>query len=79
MVRAPLAAAVVFAVVVGAAGAADDYRNPTVGRDLALQIPGMHLAAVKRDLVDARRNVRNRDARSRAILRQAVAFARAEL
>jgi dienelactone hydrolase len=39
-------------------GAAEGYRNPTVGRELALQVPGMHRATVKKDVVYARRNGR---------------------
>ena len=33
------------------ASPASAYRNPTAGRDVALQIPGMHLAKVRRNLV----------------------------
>jgi phytoene dehydrogenase-like protein len=50
-----LAAALATALQMGT-GAADGYRNPTVGRELALQI--MHLATVKRDVVYARRGGR---------------------
>jgi acetyl esterase/lipase len=32
------------------AAAAGDYRNPTAGSAVALQLPGMHLARVQRDL-----------------------------
>jgi acetyl esterase/lipase len=35
------------------AGSVPDYVNPTPGRDIALQIPGMHRAAVRRDLLYA--------------------------
>jgi dienelactone hydrolase len=51
-----LRVASVLAVVLslGGAAVAADYRNPTVGRELALQIPGMHRAVVKRDVVYAR-------------------------
>jgi dienelactone hydrolase len=44
--------------VVIATAATDAYRNPTVGRELALQIPGMHRAMAKRNVVYARRNGR---------------------
>jgi acetyl esterase/lipase len=52
--RVPLAALVVAVVLasVAAAGTAE-YRNPTVGRELALQVPDMHLAQVKRNVVYA--------------------------
>jgi acetyl esterase/lipase len=46
-----------LAVLTGAT-VAGDYRNPTVGRELALQIPGMHRALVKRNVVYARRRGR---------------------
>jgi acetyl esterase/lipase len=36
-----------------------EYRNPTVGRELALQVPDMHLTAVKRDVEYARPNGRS--------------------
>jgi acetyl esterase/lipase len=52
--RARLVAFSVIALLVGV-GAGDGYRNPTVGRELALQVPGMHRAIVKKDLVYARR------------------------
>jgi dienelactone hydrolase len=55
--RARLAAFSVIALLVGVA-AGDDYRNPTVGRELALQIPGMHRAVVQKDVVYARRGGR---------------------
>jgi dienelactone hydrolase len=55
--KARLAAFSVIALLVGVA-AGDDYRNPTVGRDLALQIPGMHRAVVKENIVFARRGGR---------------------
>jgi acetyl esterase/lipase len=56
--RAPLAAATIaLAGLVSPvrAGGGDAYRNPTPGADLALQIPGMHRAVVRRDVVYARR------------------------
>jgi dienelactone hydrolase len=40
-----------LALVLVPAGLGGDYRNPTVGKDVALQIPGMHLAQVRRNLV----------------------------
>ncbi len=46
--RAVLAAGVCFLLL---AAPASGYRNPTAGRDVALQIPGMHLAKVRRNLV----------------------------
>lgn len=49
---AALAAAAVGAAVAG--GAPSDYRNPTAGRELSLQIPGMHRANVRRGLVHRR-------------------------
>ena len=55
--RARLAAFSVLALLVGVA-AGDDYRNPTAGRDLALQIPGMHRAVVKKNVVYGRRGGR---------------------
>ena len=33
------------------AALAADYRNPTAGKAVALQLPGMHLAKVQRNLV----------------------------
>jgi predicted esterase len=39
-----------------AAAATADYENPTVGRQLALQVPDMHLAKVKTNLVYASPN-----------------------
>jgi acetyl esterase/lipase len=39
-----------LALALAAAGTGGDYRNPTVGSVVALQLPGMHLAKVKRDL-----------------------------
>ncbi|MEO5574776.1 MAG: alpha/beta hydrolase [Gaiellaceae bacterium] len=33
------------------AALAGDYRNPTAGKDVALQLPAMHLAQVRRNLV----------------------------
>jgi dienelactone hydrolase len=44
-------AAVALALALVSAGAGADYRNPTVGRVVALQIPGMHLAKVRRNQV----------------------------
>ena len=41
------AAVIALAVVSAAAGA--DYRNPTAGSAIALQLPGMHLATVTRN------------------------------
>jgi acetyl esterase/lipase len=38
-------------LAVAATAFAADYRNPTRGKDVALQIPGMHLAKVRRDVV----------------------------
>ena len=38
-------------LAVAATAFAGDYRNPTRGREVALQIPGMHLAKVRRDVV----------------------------
>ena len=59
MIRRPSFALVLVALVtlVSAvpAGGVDGYRNPTPGADLALQIPGMHRAVVRRDFVYARR------------------------
>ena len=55
--RARLAAFSVTALLVGVA-AGDDYRNPTIGRELALQVPGMHRATVEKDVVYARRGGR---------------------
>ena len=46
--RATLLAAVLLLVLASSASA---YQNPTAGRDVALQIPGMHLAKVRRNLV----------------------------
>lgn len=46
--RAALAAVALFLVLAAPASA---YRNPTAGRDVVLQIPGMHLAKVRRNLV----------------------------
>jgi acetyl esterase/lipase len=47
------AALVFLALALVPAGLAADnaYRNPTRGKDVALQIPGMHLAKVRRNLV----------------------------
>jgi dienelactone hydrolase len=47
-VRGALVAVMLFVVLATPASA---YRNPTAGRDVALQIPGMHLAKVRRNLV----------------------------
>src|SRR5688572_22727686 len=41
----------VVALVLAPVALAGDYRNPTAGRDVVLQIPGMHLAKVQRNLV----------------------------
>lgn len=46
--RAIVVAAALALVLASPASA---YRNPTAGRDVALQIPGMHLAQVRRNLV----------------------------
>lgn len=43
-----LAVAALALVLAGTAGGAD-YRNPTAGSAIALQLPGMHLAKVKRN------------------------------
>jgi acetyl esterase/lipase len=45
------AAALAAALVLVPTALAGDYRNPTSGKHVALQIPGMHLAKVRRDLV----------------------------
>jgi len=42
-------AAAVLALALASAGAGADYRNPTVGSAIALQLPGMHLAKVTRN------------------------------
>jgi acetyl esterase/lipase len=47
-VRAALA---ILAVALVAVPAADGYRNPTAGRAVVLQIPGMHRAKVRRNIV----------------------------
>jgi dienelactone hydrolase len=47
-VRAVLA---VLAVALVAVPAADGYRNPTAGKAVVLQIPGMHRAKVRRNIV----------------------------
>lgn len=44
-------AAVATALLLVPAALAGDYRNPTAGKEVGLQIPGMHLAKVRRDLV----------------------------
>lgn len=51
--RAPVAKAVALAValVLVLAAPAGAYRNPTPGKGVVLQIPGMHLAKVRRNLV----------------------------
>ena len=41
--------AAVSALAVTSAGAGADYRNPTAGSAIALQLPGMHLAKVTRN------------------------------
>jgi hypothetical protein len=92
--RARLAAFSVIALLDGVA-AGDGYDNPTVGRELALQVPGMHRVVVKKNVVYARRGGRalaldvyrprgaradqRHDARSRAIQRQAIASVRAQV
>lgn len=48
------AALVALAALSVAVPAANGYRNPTPGRALVLQIPGMHRAEVRRDAVYAR-------------------------
>ena len=55
-----LAAAAVTAALASAvpAGGRDAYRNPTPGAAIALQIPGMHRAVVRRNVVYARRGGR---------------------
>jgi dienelactone hydrolase len=51
-----LAAAVALALQPAAvSGGRPPYHNPTVGAQIALQIPGMHRAAVRRNVVYARR------------------------
>jgi acetyl esterase/lipase len=45
--------ALAFAAATIAVAAASAYVNPTPGKDIALQIPGMHRAEVQRDLVYA--------------------------
>jgi len=47
-VRAALA---ILAVALVAVPAADGYRNPTAGKAVVVQIPGMHRAKVKRNIV----------------------------
>jgi hypothetical protein len=56
--RAAIFASIVAVAVLTGATVVGDYRNPTVGRELALQIPGMHRAVVKRNVVYARRSGR---------------------
>jgi dienelactone hydrolase len=59
--RGSIAAAAVVTVALASAvsaGGGDAYRNPTPGADIALQIPGMHRAVVRRDVVYARRGGR---------------------
>jgi acetyl esterase/lipase len=41
----------VLLLALGAAAGGADYRNPTVGKAVVLQIPGMHLAQVRRNSV----------------------------
>ena len=65
-----LVVALFLAVV--ATAFAGGYRNPTRGKDVALQIPGMHLAKVRRDLVykpGLRLDVYRRGTRRRGSLR----------
>jgi acetyl esterase/lipase len=60
--RVPLVAVAALVVMLTSsmsAGGTDGYRNPTPGADLALQIPGMHRAVVRRDVVYARRGGRS--------------------
>ncbi len=45
-----LIAAAVLALALAAAAGGADYRNPTAGSVVALQLPGMHLAKVQRNL-----------------------------
>jgi acetyl esterase/lipase len=45
---------VTLATALPASGAEPTYRNPTPGAEIALQIPGMHHAVVRRDVVYAR-------------------------
>jgi len=45
------AALAILAVALVAVPAADGYRNPTAGKAVVLQIPGMHRAKVKRNVV----------------------------
>jgi dipeptidyl aminopeptidase/acylaminoacyl peptidase len=55
--RLATATAVAVAVTLATAltaGAEPAYRNPTPGAEIALQIPGMHRAVVRRDVVYAR-------------------------
>jgi acetyl esterase/lipase len=42
-------AVVVLALALAGSAVGADYRNPTVGSAIALQLPGMHLAKVKRN------------------------------
>jgi acetyl esterase/lipase len=52
-------AALAVALAMGLpAGGSDAYRNPTPGAAIALQIPGMHRAVVRRNVVYARRGGR---------------------
>jgi hypothetical protein len=52
---AAAAAAFAFALVPAMPAAGTDaYRNPTPGAEIALQIPGMHKAVVRRNIVYAR-------------------------
>jgi dienelactone hydrolase len=53
-----VAALLAIAPLTDAATGRGHYRNPTIGRELALQIPAMHRASVKRNVVYARRNGR---------------------
>ena len=41
----------ILAVALVAVPAADGYRNPTAGKAVVLQLPGMHRAKVKRNVV----------------------------
>ena len=60
MIRLATAAVAALAVVASALAAGDGiaYRNPTPGAAIALQIPGMHRAVVRRNVVYARRGGR---------------------
>jgi acetyl esterase/lipase len=59
--RGWLAAAGALALIAPgvSAGGTDAYRNPTSGAEIALQIPGMHRAKVRSDVVYAKRGGRS--------------------